>query len=105
LDVRGGQRIHLLAAVGGYVIGGVSAGFVVGLLKPLTRRRIGSFFVGTLTGFAVALALGSVLVGFPPTSEDLLVAAIFAVALGGTVGAIYHGIFYDDASTTQGESR
>ncbi len=95
LEVRG-SRIHLLAVIAVYLVGGQAAGFLVGVLKPLTRSKLGASFVGMLAaapvGFGVMLSIS----GFPLTSDDFITLAIWSTVFGGAVGLIYHGIFYDE---------
>ena len=56
-------RLSLVAILGCYLLGGVVAGAVVGLLRPLTRTRSGAILVGTIAILPFVIGMGLLLVG------------------------------------------
>jgi len=75
------QGLSLPAIVGGYLVGGVSAGAIVGLLRPLTRSKLGAYAVGYLAGCFVMAALLAAVAG-PPTGWNAVhVIGLLFVAL------------------------
>ena len=75
-------------ALGGYLVGGLIAGGVVGLLRPLNKRRSGAVLVGMIASLPAMLGLG--LVAFGPIqdggSTKVLSGVLTAVLLGGYTG-------------------
>jgi hypothetical protein len=57
------QDISLPASIAIYVVGGLAGGAVLGLLRPLTRRRIGAALVGILVMTPVGMITGLILFG------------------------------------------
>jgi hypothetical protein len=53
--------------IGGYYLAALLAGPVVGVLRPLTQRRVGTFFIGWVAGTIAYAAVGFVM----PISRDL----------------------------------
>jgi hypothetical protein len=77
-----------------YLMGGVGGGLIVGLLRPLLRRRWGAALVGILAAIPVGLGFQMMRIGSAPWgTKDTLVVAIFSVALGATVGWVNWGMF------------
>ena len=80
-----------------YFAGGLAGGAVVGLLRPLTRWRWGAAMVGVFAALPVGAAGRVLRYGLAPWGpKDTITLVIFAVALGGTVGWIYWGMFRSD---------
>lgn len=53
-EIAGSQLWLVIAA---YFASGISAGLVVGLVRPWTRRRLGAILVGIVAAFPAGLAL------------------------------------------------
>lgn len=93
LDVLSGGRAFADVGVGVrvivpfYVAGGLAGGLVYGLLKPLTRSRVGAGFVGFV--IALLLCIGSAFLlpdadlGEVGTWVIIVLAALFFGVLGG----------------------
>jgi hypothetical protein len=80
-----------------YFGGGLVGGAVVGLLRPLTHWRWGAAVVGVLAAMPIGLAGRLLRYGFDPWGpKDTFTLVVFALALGGTVGWIYWGMFRSD---------
>jgi hypothetical protein len=82
------QGITFGEAIGGYLAGGVAAGAVVGLFRPLLERSWGAPVVGMLAAIPVALAFEVATQGARWMSFDsLLTAGIFSLTVG-TMGGL-----------------
>jgi hypothetical protein len=80
-----------------YFGGGLTGGVVLGLLRPLTRWRSGAAMVGVLAAMPVGVAVRVLRFGLAPWGpKDTIALVVFAVALGGSVGWIYWGMFRSD---------
>lgn len=91
--------VTLGAAISVYIVGGVIAGAVVGVLLPITRWRWGAALVGFLAAMPVFAIVRALLEGFRPwTSVDTIVMILWALTLGSSVGWIYWRIFHSDDS-------
>lgn len=77
-----------------YLGGGLVGGLVVGLLRPLTRWRLGGVAMGILAALPVGLGVRLMQSGLEPwEAKDTFTLTIFSLALGGTAGWTYWGIF------------
>ena len=67
---------------------GVASGSVIGMLKPLTLRRAGAYFVELLAGIPVAIGLVLCVSGLPRdwTTPDWIGIPIFTLAWGLLIG-------------------
>jgi O-antigen/teichoic acid export membrane protein len=85
------QRISLTASIAIYVFGGFSGGIVLGLLRPLTKYRIGAALVGIVVMTPASILLGLTLFGPPHDwSRDMTVTVILLpMVLGGPGGYLY----------------
>lgn len=67
--IAGAQRLEgfpmtLPALIGTYCAGGILAGFVVGLLRPLGRRWWGAMLIGVVGAFLTMLSVGIAMEGW-----------------------------------------
>ena len=69
-----------------YFAAGTVAGALVGLLRPLTRSRIGAAGVGALAGIIVYTAISLAMDGW--TNIDLVFGLVCGIPVGGALG--YH---------------
>lgn len=77
-----------------YFFGGVSAGVIVGLLRPLARWKAGAALVGFTAILPVALLIRFATEGFGPWHPSNTVEAMMlGLILGAPVGLIYREIF------------
>jgi hypothetical protein len=77
-----------------YFGGGLVGGMGVGLLRPLTHWRWGAAVVGVFAAVPVGVSGRLLRFGLSPWEpKDTITLVIFALALGGTVGWIYWGMF------------
>lgn len=77
-----------------YLGGGLLGGLVVGLFRPLSRWRLGGAAMGVMAALPIGLGVRLMRSGLAPWEmRDTLTLAIFALALGGTIGWVYWGIF------------
>lgn len=82
------NEISAPVAVVAYFFGGVAGGAIVGLLRPLTKWRIGAMFVGVAAAVPLFLGLGLAMYG--PVSNwgenetfGLVATAVILGSLGG----------------------
>ena len=83
------ERLHttLGVVVLSYFAGGIAAGTIVGLLKPLARSRPGAIIVGITAAFFVFLGIGIASDGLPTRwGEDSWLSVIICALLFGTFG-------------------
>jgi hypothetical protein len=87
-EVSGDVGALLLKVIGTYLFGGLLGGSIFGLLRPLTRRRVGAVVVGVAATIPMGLATGFLFFG--PTSHwggsefaGLMVATLLYGAVGG----------------------
>jgi hypothetical protein len=86
-----------LAVVGSYLFGGIGAGAVVGLLRPLTRRKAGSTVVGIVAMFPVFLGIRVADKGFSPwTERDTFIVTAMSLLGGSLAGWMLHEVFHDE---------
>jgi len=79
-----------------YFFGGVAAGVVVGIMKPLTRWKAGAAVVGFLAGMPVATIMRFATDGFGPWHRsDTIDVIVMSLILGVPTGIIYREIFSD----------
>jgi hypothetical protein len=85
------QNISLPASIGIYVFGGLSGGVILGLLRPLTRKRLGATVVGILVLTPVTVVLGIMMFGpIGRWDENMLLTIILLpIILGGVGGYSY----------------
>lgn len=74
--------------IGTYFFGGITAGLVVGILRPLTRWRSGAIFVGIIAAFFVFLGIGVASSGLPSRwrSGDWFAMTVLPVFFGAFAG-------------------
>ncbi len=78
--------------IGAYYLAAVLGGTMVGLLRPLTRWRLGSFVVGSVGGTIVYGAIG-VAMGIAqkePWPVTIILAGILGVLVGGGLAVVWH---------------
>jgi hypothetical protein len=68
-----------------YLVGGVVAGALIGLLRPLTRWGWGAALLGLIASIPIVGLIGLALHGPDPSSSEILAQAITAVLLGPSV--------------------
>jgi hypothetical protein len=79
--------VSLLALIAAYFGGGLAAGVVIGLFRPLLRWRLGAMVVGFIGAIPVGAAFRTAENGLARwTSDDVIVVAMFAGALGAPAG-------------------
>jgi hypothetical protein len=83
------QGLSLPRLLLAYLGGGVVAGCILGLLRPLTRWRLGAALVGVAVALPVFLGIGLALFGMPSTWDSSVWGAMVgaAVLLGSVGGA------------------
>ncbi len=89
--LQGSTRFEKLGVTTGTIIvtyfaAGTVAGGLVGLLRPLTRSRVGAVVVGALAGIIVYTAISVAMDGW--ANIDLVFGAICGIPVGGALG--YH---------------
>jgi hypothetical protein len=84
-----GDRYYAPTIVGLYLLGGVIAGTMIGVLRGLLRWRAGAVLVGVLAAVPIAAVFLITVRGFAPwgTTETIFV-VIFSSAFGGGGGLI-----------------
>jgi hypothetical protein len=97
--LRGSQAfasngVTLLGAIAGYFGCGIVVGIVVGLLRPLTKRRWGAAVVGAIATIPAYKLMRLTMDGVVSwTTQDIQGAVFFALVLGAPLGWTYWGIF------------
>lgn len=92
-----GHNVTVVEAVATYLIGGVIAGGIVGILLPLTRWKLGAALVGMVAVLPVSIGVIGSMQGFSPWTEGhTFVVAMMSLLLGGGGGLILRNIFYED---------
>ena len=84
-----------------YLVGGVGAGLIVGMLKPLTQSKVGAAIVGSLAAIPVGILLRFA-TGHPGPWQgtDTVVTLLFCAMLGAPLGVAYRrGSLDDDVGT------
>jgi hypothetical protein len=100
------HRTTLLRMVLTYFVGGVLAGTVVGLLKPLTNSKTGAAIVGFAAALPVATLIRFATDGFGLWQRsDTIEAIVMGLILGAPTGVIYREIFRRDNATTHNGRR
>jgi hypothetical protein len=106
--VLGGQRAFdvqhtsLGSVLLTYLLGGVGAGLITGLLRPLTAWKIGAALVGFLAAIPVGVLLRSATGGSGPWSgSEATTLVIFCAVLGAPLGVAYREVFADRNDTTE----
>jgi hypothetical protein len=87
--LQGSTRFEKLGVTTGTIIGtyfaaGTVAGGLVGLLRPLTRSRVGAVIVGALAGIIVYTAISVGMDGW--ANIDLVFGLICGIPVGGALG-------------------
>lgn len=85
------QGVSLAASIGVYFLGGITGGTFLGLLRPLTKRRIGSAVVGFLVMIPANFVLWLVIAGPVHTWGK---AEWIALVLGALMLGVPGGYFY-----------
>jgi hypothetical protein len=82
------QGVSLQAVVATYLAVGVSAGAVIGLLKPLADHWFGAFVVGLLASIPIAAGLMICVAGGPTTwsERDRHLFPMVTILVSGAVG-------------------
>jgi hypothetical protein len=82
-----GVSIGMVAVT--YLAIGLAAGALVGLLRPITRQRLGAYAVGLVAGVPVATGLVIVVRGLPGSWDffDPFILMIFSVVAGHLIGS------------------
>jgi hypothetical protein len=82
------KGITLASTVAVYIVGGLIGGTIVGLLRPLTKRRAGAMLLGVIA--MIPVSIGFVFILFGPISRwgggELFGVLFTAVFLGGYGG-------------------
>lgn len=88
---RVGLRPQVVLAV--YVVGSLTAGLVVGLLRRHTSTRDGSMLVGTVAALPVSFAMSLAFFGKPSawSTGDWMQCVFMAVLFGAGLGFMWHG--------------
>jgi len=88
LPVDGGHTVNALAVLALYVVGGATAGAIVGLTRPLQRSTIGAMLSGWLAALPFFVGVVFVIRGFVRwDSESTIIVAACSTMLGPTLGA------------------
>lgn len=82
-----------------YIAGGTFAGSIVGVFRPIARRRIGAAVVGFLVGFPLGMmvAATSSFRRDETTLSNVVFAVVFACMIGIPGGLILREVFEKDA--------
>lgn len=81
------QGISFAQAIAGYVFGGITAGAVVGILRPLLKYGWGAAVVGIIAAWPVGLAFMVATLGSHWSSPNsLITVAIFSLTVGAMGG-------------------
>lgn len=76
-----------MAVIATYLTGGVGAGVMLGLLRPIVHRRWGACLAGGLAAIPLALAIRVSQEGFAPwVHSDTMVIVVFGGFMGPAVG-------------------
>lgn len=88
------QGTNVLTVVATYIVGGIAAGVIVGLFRPLGRSDWGAALLGAICGLAV-FALIRVSLDGPThwTRADAFTIVACAILIGAPVGYRYRRIF------------
>ena len=106
IPFRKDMPVNALLVMATYLWGGVTAGAVLGLLRPLARHRWGAAMVGLAAGLPVALGVRAGMKGFAPwEGEDTFLLAVFAVFMGGGSGLVTWRIFNSKSTRPARSSR
>ena len=82
-----------------YFLGGVSAGMIVGMLRPLTASKVGAAVTGFIAAAPVSILMRFAVNGFRAwTVKDTVLSILMCAALGAPLGVAYRDIFRDRAS-------
>jgi len=81
------QGVTVWQIIAGYYAAALVSGLALGLLRPLTDSRLGSYILGAVVGFCVYGAIGVGMYG--PTAEVAGVAGVLALGTGG-LGVVYY---------------
>lgn len=96
---RGGETMHVGAIIGLYLLGGASAGALVGGTRRWMRWRPGAVAVGFLATLPFGAGLYAVRNNFAAWGRTEVIALlIFALAFGGGGGLILRDFIYTDGS-------
>ena len=91
-DAFGEKGTTLLTVLALYLFGGVAAGGIVGLLRPIARWRIGSAIVGIICA-EVIYGAGWIALNGPREKGAVVVVTLIAVFTGIPGGLALHEIF------------
>lgn len=85
--------------VGAYFLGGLSAGIIVGILRPLTASKVGAAMTGFVATAPVSVLMRIAIDGFQAwTVKDSILSILMCAALGAPLGVAYRDIFRDRVS-------
>jgi hypothetical protein len=85
-----------------YFFGGVIAGVVVGILRPLTRSKAGAALVGFMAAMPVAILMRFATDGFGPWQQsDTVEIIVLSLILGAPTGILYREIFSNDSASAR----
>lgn len=98
LRLRGGYTANALTVIAAYLWGGMAAGAIVGLARPLGRNRVGAALIGVLAAAPVYAGMRVAVEGLAPwRGTDTLVVAILSVVVGGFGGVGLWEIWHPEA--------
>ncbi|MFN2397370.1 MAG: hypothetical protein ABR543_01810 [Gemmatimonadaceae bacterium] len=102
LHTRTGVPVHAFAVIGVYIFGGLSAGAVVGICRPLIQWLLGATIVGIIAAIPVFVGVRIARSGFSPwVTADTAMVTIAVVVMGGFIGLGYWAIFFEKASKSK----
>ena len=82
--------------IASYLLGGISAGVIVGALRPLTKSKPGAAVVGFFAAIPIGMLVRLAMLGNEPWEpRDTIVTLLVCIALGAPVGVMYRDIFRD----------
>ena len=95
LHFHDGDPINAIAVMASYLWGGVTAGAIVGLLRPLGRYLVGAVLITFIAAIPVFLGVRVVLSGFAPwesrdTALILIAPAMMSILIGVPLWAKRH---------------
>ena len=92
-----GYTINGLQAIAVYLLGGMAAGAIAGLLRPLARRPAGAIIVGIVASAPLFYGIIGTIAGFSPWTANNTIALGISVLVFGVGGGLgMREVFYEE---------